>query len=72
MARRPDGSLTLERGAPGRGAWLCRGSLECLEQAVRRHSFDRAFAAPVRADEAGRLRAQLVGAWGDHTPDVRG
>jgi predicted RNA-binding protein YlxR (DUF448 family) len=72
VARRPDGSLALEHGAPGRGAWLCRGSLDCLEQAVRRHGFERAFSAPVQADDVRRLRAQLVQAWGRPAPDVRG
>jgi len=72
VARRPDGSLTLERSAPGRGAWLCRGSVACLDEAVRRHGFERAFRAAVPGDEVRRVRAQLVQAWGRLAPDVRG
>ena len=54
VVRRPDGSLAVDRHGPGRGAWLCRGSLGCLDDAVRRHGFDRAFAASV---DAGRAAA---------------
>lgn len=42
-----DGSLILSRTAPGRGAWLCRGSPRCLELAVERNALARAFRRPV-------------------------
>ena len=35
------------RTAPGRGAWLCITSNSCLEQAVKRHGFQRAWKRPV-------------------------
>ncbi len=66
------GGLTVDRSGPGRGAWLCRGSLDCLALAVRRHGFDRAFATAIADAEVERLRAELAAAWGQVTPDVRG
>ncbi len=68
----PGGALEVDRHGPGRGAWLCRGSVSCLADAVRRHGFERAFAAPLGEGEAERLRAQLVRAWEPEAPDVRG
>ena len=47
----PDGTLVVGRTRPGRGAWLCAGSDECMARAARRQSFGRALRAPV-ADEA--------------------
>ena len=43
VVRLDDGSLAVGRTLAGRGAWLCRGSTECLGQARRRKAFDRAF-----------------------------
>jgi hypothetical protein len=64
--------MAVDRHGPGRGAWLCRGSLGCLEEAVRRHGFDRAFAAAMDAADVERLRRELSAAWGRPTTDVRG
>ena len=53
VARRADGSLVIDRVAPGRGAWLCREpatggvSGQCLEAAARRDAFPRAFKTAV-------------------------
>jgi uncharacterized protein len=53
VVRRTDGTLVIDRTAPGRGAWLCRdGQLEtprtvCVVQADRRGGFSRAFRAQV-------------------------
>jgi predicted RNA-binding protein YlxR (DUF448 family) len=53
VARLPDGTLVLDRTAPGRGAWVCRDETtgrpeeSCVEQARRRGGFARAFRAPV-------------------------
>jgi predicted RNA-binding protein YlxR (DUF448 family) len=68
VIRREDGELALDRSGPGRGAWLCLGSLACLERAARRRGLDRAFAGPVEADQVRRLRAQLVELWGAPQP----
>jgi predicted RNA-binding protein YlxR (DUF448 family) len=59
--RRPDGSVGIGRREPGRGAWLCHGSRECFEQAVRRGALERALRRPLETDEIGALRARLYG-----------
>jgi predicted RNA-binding protein YlxR (DUF448 family) len=64
--------LEADRTGPGRGAWLCRGSEACLQEAARRHGFDRAFRAPVEAAAVERLRASLESASKEAAPDVRG
>jgi predicted RNA-binding protein YlxR (DUF448 family) len=61
----------VDRHGPGRGAWLCLESLECLDDAVRRHGFDRAFATSVAAADVQQLRVHLGEAWGRPAPDVR-
>jgi hypothetical protein len=47
----------LESGAdlPGRGAWLCQGSADCLAAARRNKAFDRALRAVVDATAFERL-----------------
>jgi predicted RNA-binding protein YlxR (DUF448 family) len=51
------------RDVPGRGAWLCRDpatggiALPCLDAAVRRNAFNRAFRGPVAAESWEALRA---------------
>ncbi len=47
VARNADGSLVVDRHRPGRGAWLCRRSPACVDLAIRKRAFDRAFRAPV-------------------------
>ena len=65
VARTHDGSLIVSRNAPGRGAWLCRGPASglplasCMESAVRRNAFSRAFRGAVVAEAVGSLRARL-------------
>ena len=59
LARRPDGSLAVGRGEPGRGAWLCAGSVACFEAAVRRKALSRALRAEVRPDQLAMLRGRL-------------
>jgi predicted RNA-binding protein YlxR (DUF448 family) len=72
VVKLPDGELAEHRDAPGRGAWLCRGSVHCLNQAVRRRAFDRAFRASVEVGAVERLRSRLVEAWEKPASDVRG
>ena len=55
-----DGSLTVGRTLPGRGAWLCAGSMSCLEAAVRHKAFARALRAEVAPQAVGVLRARLI------------
>jgi uncharacterized protein len=60
IARRPDGSLAVGRGEPGRGAWLCAGSEVCFDAAVRRRAFSRALRSEVPAHELAWLRERLL------------
>ncbi|MGI8795844.1 MAG: YlxR family protein [Acidimicrobiia bacterium] len=58
IAAAPNGTLAVGPG-PGRGAWLCAGSVECLEQAVERQALARALRRPVTVAEVDGLRAKL-------------
>jgi predicted RNA-binding protein YlxR (DUF448 family) len=60
VARRPDGSLAVGRNEPGRGAWLCTGSAECFDIAVRRRAVARALRCEVPAQDLAWLRERLV------------
>jgi predicted RNA-binding protein YlxR (DUF448 family) len=60
IARQADGSLALGRTLPGRGAWLCRGSLACFEQAAGRGGFARAFRTRIAAAHLDALRTELA------------
>jgi predicted RNA-binding protein YlxR (DUF448 family) len=61
LVRTEGGRLAIGRDRPGRGAWLCRGSEECLETAIRRKAFDRALRCRVGDDEVGEVRTALAG-----------
>lgn len=66
MIRAGDGTLVVGRTLPGRGAWLCAGSLACIDLATRRNAFQRALrgsvtersVASLRAEQAGRARME--------------
>ena len=60
IVRRPDGSLAVGRGEPGRGAWICAGSEACFDAAVARKAFGRALRSEVPGHELARLRERLV------------
>jgi predicted RNA-binding protein YlxR (DUF448 family) len=60
IARRPDGTLAIGRTLPGRGAWLCAGSLPCFELAVRRHGFAKALRATVDEHDIERVRTVFL------------
>jgi len=55
LSRGPDGELVVGPG-PGRGAWLCRDSPECLEKARRHQALGRALRAEVAPEAVERLR----------------
>src|SRR5947207_3768124 len=58
VTRTAEGRLVVGRTQPGRGAWLCASSPNCLAEALRRRAFARALRAPVLdADELGRKLA---------------
>ncbi len=56
---RVDARLVVGRGQPGRGAWLCRNSPDCVDRAVKRRAFDRAFRARVSDAELDGIRDAL-------------
>ena len=60
IARRPDGSLAVGRGEPGRGAWLCAGSAACFDAAVQRKALGRALRCEVSGHELAWLRERLL------------
>jgi predicted RNA-binding protein YlxR (DUF448 family) len=60
VVRTSAGELLVGRSLPGRGAWLCKASLACVDLAARRKAFGRAFRAPVGADAITALRSQLA------------
>jgi hypothetical protein len=51
---------------------LCTGSPACLDDAVRRRGFDRAFGTTIGAADLQQLCAQLGEASERRKPDVRG
>src|SRR5262245_2743346 len=59
VALAPDGSLVVGRTAPGRGAWLCKPALGCLQMARKRRGFDKAFRQPVSAAALHELDGAL-------------
>jgi uncharacterized protein len=60
VALRPGGRLAVGRGEPGRGAWLCAGSENCFDAAVKRRAFGRALRREVPAHELASLRERLL------------
>ena len=58
----PEGELQMVRSgrANGRGAYLC-DDLACLEKAVKKKSFSRAFHAQVSPQSIDRLMAEAGG-----------
>lgn len=59
VVRLSDGELTTGPGMPGRGAWLCAGSLRCLAVGKRKGAFARALRAPVSSAAVDRLGVLL-------------
>ena len=57
----PAGELAVGRSLPGRGAWLCLGSPECIDAADRRRAFSRALRTEVTAPATAALRECLAG-----------
>jgi len=60
VVRAPDGQILvdLKGRLPGRGAYLCN-RLACLEAAVSKRQFDRAFRTPCKPVSATELAASL-------------
>src|SRR5438477_11101439 len=58
--RTPDGMLAEGRSLSGRGAWLCRGSAACVEEAIRRKAFGRALRGEIDPMASEWLREKSV------------
>ncbi|MBW3536393.1 MAG: YlxR family protein [Actinobacteria bacterium] len=54
------GRLVPGEGKPGRGAWLCRGSAECLRAAGKRNAFARALRTALAPRAVTALEGLLV------------
>ncbi|MGA3145858.1 MAG: YlxR family protein [Acidimicrobiales bacterium] len=70
VVRMDGGGLAVSRTLPGRGAWLCRDSPGCVEQAVRRHAFSRALRGEVGRAQTDRLVVALGSGAGRPGEDV--
>ncbi len=55
-----EGSIDVGAPSCGRGAWLCAGSVECVELAVRAKSFRRAFRQDIPAETVERVRESIL------------
>ena len=60
VGAKADGTVEVGRTLPGRGAWLCAGSLECFDLAARRGAFTKALRMEVRPGDIEQLRAGFV------------
>ena len=72
IVRHGEDGLAVADSSQGRGAWLCADSPACLQSAVRRHAFDRAFKRPISEQAISALVSNLGGASEQPTRDVRG
>ena len=61
IVRTPEGDILpdLTGRMNGRGAYICRNA-DCIDLAVKKHGFERAFKMPVSADTAARLREEVL------------
>jgi predicted RNA-binding protein YlxR (DUF448 family) len=60
------GDVVVDGASMGRGAWLCRGdetvvATTCLDAALAKRAFARAWRSDVPAELERRLRVQLGG-----------
>jgi len=60
VVRTPDGGLAVGRGLPGRGAWVCAGSVACVDLAGRKQAFSRALRGRVTDAGIATLRSYLA------------
>jgi uncharacterized protein len=59
LARSADGTVAVGRHRPGRGAWLCAGSVACFEAAVRRRALGRSLRTELSTADIEGLRGKL-------------
>jgi predicted RNA-binding protein YlxR (DUF448 family) len=62
VARAADGTVTVGRTAPGRGAWLCRDDATgCLERAGARRALARALRTELSDEDVAEIGVRLYG-----------
>lgn len=61
VIRTPDGSIETDISgkANGRGAYICRGGMDCLRKARRNHSLERSLGMSIPAEVYDRLEEEL-------------
>ncbi len=61
IVRTPEGEIRPDPSGRmnGRGTYICRNA-DCIDQAVKRHGFERAFKMSVSAEAAARLREEVL------------
>jgi predicted RNA-binding protein YlxR (DUF448 family) len=60
VVRTEDGGIEVGRTLPGRGAWLCAESPECVDAAARRKAFGRALRGRIDDGAVDALRTKLA------------
>jgi predicted RNA-binding protein YlxR (DUF448 family) len=60
VVARSGGGLAVGRNEPGRGAWVCAGSVACLDAAQRRRAFDRALRTTLDAGAVEDLKTTIA------------
>jgi hypothetical protein len=65
VVRTPEGLVTIDGTGRknGRGAYICRDTLACLEKAVKTKMLEKSLETPIDPEVYGRLRQELA------TPD---
>lgn len=56
-----EGDITVDATgrAKGRGAYICRGDVQCLEKAYKRKALERSFGRPVTKEQKDEIFRQL-------------
>ena len=64
VVRTPEGLVTIDKTGRknGRGAYLCRDSVPCLDKAVKTKMLERSLETAIEQDVYDRLREELASA----------
>lgn len=62
VVRTPEGIVTIDKTGRknGRGAYLCKGNLQCLEKAVKTKMLERSLETAIDPDVYERLRGEFA------------
>lgn len=62
VVRTPEGVVTIDKTGRknGRGAYLCKGNLQCLEKAVKTKMLERSLETAIDPDVYERLRGEFA------------